>query len=86
MPETPDAMLEAPNPLPWNAEMIYQELRGKIEAGELRPGDRLPSYVQLREQYRVSNATAARAVFLLKERGYVTGMQGLGVYVAEHKS
>lgn len=77
-------MPETPKPLPANAETIYQELRRKIERGELRPGDRLPSYAQLREQYKVSNATAARAVFMLKERGYVTGMQGLGVYVANH--
>jgi DNA-binding GntR family transcriptional regulator len=54
-----------------------------IDAGELRPGDRLPSMAELAAQYEVSVTTVKRALSLLKDRGVVVGVPGLGTYVAE---
>lgn len=57
-----------------------------INKGELAPGDKLPTYAQLAEQYRVSVSTAQAALRILKERGLVEGQQGKGTFVAERRS
>lgn len=56
-------------------------LRGKIATGELRPGDRVPSEVQLCERYEVSPMTARRALTILLDEGLVTAARGRGTFV-----
>ena len=46
-------------------------LRGQILAGELGPGDLLPSETTLTQRYGVSRNTARAAVALLRDEGYV---------------
>jgi DNA-binding GntR family transcriptional regulator len=55
-----------------------------IDAGELAPGARLPTYAQLADQYQVSVSTAQAALRILRDRGVVEGQQGKGTFVAEH--
>ncbi|GAA2624008.1 hypothetical protein GCM10010399_64210 [Dactylosporangium fulvum] len=47
-----------------------------IRTGRYPPGGRLPSGSALGEQYRVDRSAAARAVFLLRWIGLVTGPAG----------
>ena len=54
----------------------------KIEAGQLRPGDRLPTEVQLAATHGVSRTVVREAVHQLKSRQLVVSRQGSGVYVA----
>ena len=62
---------------------IKQALRARIEGGELRPGDRVPSENQLVEEFGVSRMTARRALLELAESGLLLRTQGLGSFVAD---
>lgn len=64
-------------------ERIVADIRSKIHAGELRPGDRLPSTRELREQYGCSQVTVRTAILLLQTEGLLRGDQGVGVFVAD---
>lgn len=57
-------------------------LRGRIEAGDFRPGgDPLPSEKDLQEFFEVSRDTARRAVAVLREEGLVVTVPQRGTYV-----
>lgn len=62
---------------------IANEIRAKIEAGELRPGDRVPSMAELVETYGISRGTARRVLVTLRDEGYVILTQGWGSWVAD---
>lgn len=62
---------------------IVADIRARIASGELRPGDKLPSVAQLREQYNASNTAIRNAMLILREQRLVEGHQGKGVYVRE---
>ncbi len=57
-------------------------LRGQIDAGALRPGDRLPTELQLAHAHGVSRTVVREAVHQLRSRNLVHARQGSGVYVA----
>lgn len=59
-------------------------LRG-IEAGVLRPGDRLPSDVDLAEAFEVSLGTVQKALNVLSEESVVTRRQGVGTTIESHR-
>jgi len=63
--------------------MIAGELRGRIEAGEFRPGDALPSINRLAQEYGVAKTTAQKALQVLKDEGIAHGVQGWGTIVSE---
>jgi GntR family transcriptional repressor for pyruvate dehydrogenase complex len=54
---------------------------GQIDAGELRPGDRLPTEQRLAEAHGVSRTVVREAVHQLRSRGLVRSRQGSGVFV-----
>ncbi len=62
-------------------QVIADELRGAILAGQYRDGDRLPAEDALMEQYRVSRATARHAVATLQQQGLAVARHGAGVFV-----
>jgi GntR family transcriptional regulator len=62
---------------------IRQEIQGKIDAGILKPGEKLPTTRELADQYETSGVTVRKAVELLIEAGVLEGRQGIGVFVAE---
>ncbi len=55
----------------------------QIDAGELRPGDRLPTEARLALAHGVSRTVVREAVHQLKSRQLVVSRQGSGVFVAE---
>lgn len=55
---------------------IADDLRIKIENGELHPGDPLPSASELAAQWRCSPSSARAATTLLKRQGLAEGTQG----------
>jgi DNA-binding GntR family transcriptional regulator len=57
---------------------IAEELRTRIEDGELAPGDLLPSESALVERHRVSRGTARRALLDLETAGLVESRPGEG--------
>ena len=57
-------------------------LGGQIDAGALRPGDRLPTEQQMALAHGVSRTVVREAVHQLKSRQLVVSRQGSGVFVA----
>ena len=57
-------------------------LGGQIDAGTLRPGDRLPTELQIAASHGVSRTVVREAVHQLKSRQLVVSRQGSGVFVA----
>lgn len=62
---------------------IAEDLRQKIESGELGHGDQLPTEFDLREQYGSSRNTVRDAVKWLITRGLVETRPGQGTFVAD---
>jgi len=60
---------------------IHDELRAKIEAGEYKPGARLPSELELARTYGVSRITSRQALDLLCSEGLLIRRQGMGSFV-----
>lgn len=64
---------------------ISEAIRRQIEAGEYRPGDKLPSEHQLMEAFQVSRITARQAMANLVNQGLAISHQGKGVFVTPQK-
>lgn len=64
-------------------EEIAESLRARIAAGEITPGETIPSGRELAEQWDVSRATAIKAVDVLRNDGVVVAKQGTGFVVTE---
>jgi GntR family transcriptional regulator/MocR family aminotransferase len=62
---------------------LYDELRTRILAGQLRPGMRLPATRDLALQYGLSRPTIVTAFEQLRSEGYVEGRVGSGTYVSQ---
>ena len=60
-------------------------IREKIERGEIKPGDRLPSILNAAEEAGLSPGTIKQAYKVLTGEGYVTMIQGRGTIVADTK-
>jgi GntR family transcriptional regulator len=69
-----------PTPL-W--EQIAARVRVAVAAGELRPGESLPSVRELARRLRVNPATVAQAYRELAQEGFVETRHGSGTFVRE---
>lgn len=65
---------------------MADDLRRKIETGELGQGAQLPTYDDLAREYLCSLAVARKAVDLLRQQGLVITKQGLGSFVRERSA
>ncbi len=61
---------------------LAARLVAMIRAGEFKPGDRLPTEMQLVGRFAVSRAVVREAIARLKSDGYVESRQGSGAFVA----
>jgi DNA-binding LacI/PurR family transcriptional regulator len=57
--------------------------RSQIMTGVLRPGDRLPSFARLREEFGATQATVEKAFTILEREGLITREASKGIFVAE---
>ncbi|WP_281745534.1 GntR family transcriptional regulator [Thermanaerovibrio acidaminovorans] len=73
---------ESPVPLYYQ---LKERLLRKIEQGELKPGDPIPSERELCEIYQISRMTAAKAVSALVNEGVLVRQRGIGTFVAQPK-
>ncbi|WP_328991173.1 GntR family transcriptional regulator [Kribbella sp. NBC_01245] len=60
---------------------IAAEIQRRIEAGELRTGDRVPSTRALTAEFGVAMATATKALTALRQQGLVHARPGVGTVV-----
>jgi GntR family transcriptional regulator len=61
---------------------IADELRGRVESGDLAAGALLPSESELSAAYGVSRVTVRKALELLRDEGLIDARQGFGWFVA----
>jgi DNA-binding GntR family transcriptional regulator len=61
---------------------VAQHIRDQIHAGDLRPGDRVPSVRELSAEWGISRATADKALSALRSEGLVVAVTGVGTVVA----
>jgi GntR family transcriptional regulator len=63
-------------------EQLKRSLRGMIDAGLLKPGDRLPATGDLCARFGVSHITVTKALNDLAREGLVSRIQGKGTFVS----
>lgn len=63
---------------------IAERLSADLMSGVLKPGDRLPTELDLADRYAVNRHTVRRAVAALADQGYLRVEQGRGTFVTEH--
>lgn len=68
---------------------ISEEIIEKIKAGELLPGDKIPSENELIKEHQISNTTARKALLDIESKGWAKRIKGKGTFVLnrtpEHK-
>lgn len=75
-------MSSIPPPVPAYMQVIAR-LRERIEKGEFRPGDLLPSDRELAEMYGIARATAQKALGALRAEGLAETVPGRGTRVLD---
>ncbi len=76
--------LDKSHPIPLYYQLA-EHIREQIQAGELRPGDRIPSERELSEQAEISRMTVRQALAFLVREGILMARPGVGTFVAEPK-
>ena len=87
-----DVVLAPPtaNPAPETPSFqpLYQQIKGlltqRLESGEWRPGESIPSEQDLAAQFSVSQGTVRKAIDELAGENLVVRRQGKGTFVATH--
>lgn len=78
----------APEPATPAFSPLYQQIKGLIlqslEAGEWKPGESIPSEMDLAARFRVSQGTVRKAIDELAAENLVVRRQGKGTFVATH--
>ena len=65
---------------------VLRDLSARIEKGELKPGDRLPTERELMALYGVSRTVVREAVSSLRSSGRIATQQGRGAWVLDPPS
>ena len=83
--ETSSPDLNAPAPA---FSPLYQQIKGLIlqslQSGEWKPGEAIPSEIELAGRYRVSQGTVRKAIDELAADNLLVRRQGKGTFVATH--
>jgi GntR family transcriptional regulator len=61
---------------------LAEILRARIESGQYRPGERIPTESELVEEFELARSTVRRAVGVLREDGLVQTVPQRGTYVS----
>lgn len=62
-------------------KQIYEDIKAKVDRGELEEGTCLPASDQLAAEYGVSAITVTTALNTLKDEGYLTRVKGKGSFI-----
>lgn len=95
MRASPSTVSASPVGSPHRAEAVsasfsplYQQIKGlvlqSLLSGEWKPGDAIPSELDLAARYRVSQGTVRKAIDELASENLLTRRQGKGTFVATH--
>jgi DNA-binding GntR family transcriptional regulator len=67
-------------------QQVYDDVLGEIRSGEIEVDDRLPSELDMAEQYGVSRDVIRRAKEQLADEGWLIVLHGRGTLVAHPAS
>src|SRR4051794_1146227 len=62
---------------------LFRQLKARIESGALVPGDRMPTFVEMRAEYGVMPTTVDRIYGMLEQEGLIVREQGRGTFVKQ---
>lgn len=62
---------------------IAAEIIRRIKDGTYPPGSRVPSTLEIAQEFGVVNATASKAMQHVRAQGWTRGEVGLGTFVAD---
>lgn len=62
---------------------IADHLRRAVAEGEIKAGEKLPAVRTLAQDYGIANATAAKAVEVLRQEGIAISRPGIGTVVRD---
>jgi GntR family transcriptional regulator len=65
---------------------VVERIKERLAAGQLKPGDQLPTVRALASDLRVNFNTIARAYRIMDESGIISTQQGRGTYILEMPS
>lgn len=84
-PTVPQSLVEAATP---SFSPLYQQIKSLIlqslQAGEWKPGEPIPSEMDLAARFRVSQGTVRKAIDELAAENLVVRRQGKGTFVSTH--
>ncbi len=87
LPQAPQGFANVFDPTPAFSP-LYQQIKGLIlgslRAGEWKPGESIPSEMDLAVRYRVSQGTVRKAIDELAAENLLLRRQGKGTFVATH--
>lgn len=75
-------VLDRDGPVPIYKQ-VAELIHARIESGELKPGEPVPSEAQLEADYEIARTTARRVARELREQGVAYTIQGEGTFVGE---
>lgn len=64
---------------------IKELIRGKIDNGDWKSGDKIPNEVDLAKSFRVSRSTMRQAILELVHEGILSRKKGVGTFVSKPK-
>lgn len=64
-------------------QQIAAILRGRISDGTIPVGRRIPSLVELEQEFGVARDTLRKAIKVLRDEGLVETITGMGIYVVQ---
>ena len=64
-------------------EQLYNEIKGDIESGKYKPGDKIPTEFELKDLYNVSRVTVRAAIQQLVDENILIRKSGKGTFVKE---
>lgn len=87
-PDLSDAALDVATSAAPAFSPLYQQIKGLIvrglQAGEWRPGEAIPSEMDLAARFKVSQGTVRKAIDELSAENLLVRRQGKGTFVATH--
>jgi len=66
-------------------QKVVKALKQRIRAGDIKPGDKLPTEQKLTEEFNVSRTVIREAISGLKADGLLASRQGAGIFALEPK-
>jgi GntR family transcriptional regulator len=87
-PSLPESTLSAAQPVGPAFSPLYQQIKAlmtrSLQAAEWKPGEAIPSEVELASRFKVSQGTVRKAIDELAAENLVVRRQGKGTFVATH--